>query len=137
MNRITIPLIAVSILISCTLLMQAEKEYEYKLYENDTYIDSFDAVSPGLYEFTFYSDETVDVVFFDNREDALLFADSGEVYSESVMYPLMFKSVVYFSEDIFIYDPAVIYFVVDNTDNLSAGSIATNIKLYAYYHKED
>ncbi|MDY6787554.1 MAG: hypothetical protein SVK54_05455 [candidate division WOR-3 bacterium] len=137
MNRIPIPLIIAVLLISCTLFMQADREYEYKLYENDTYIDSFEAVSPGLYEFTFYSDEAVDVVFFNNREDAFLFADSGEVYSESIIYPFMFKSVVYFSEDVFIYDPAVMYFVVDNTDNLSAGSIETNIKIYAYYYKED
>ncbi len=126
-------IIVIMMLSCCSIFDKPVYEFEADVAYNDMDVDSDLIEEAGLYEFRFYSDARLDVMFFSMREGMTLFADSGLLYSEALFYPLFRESTDYFYEQAFIYDDArTLYFIVDNTGYLSGpvSSASYDIEIY-------
>ncbi len=136
MNKNFFIIIFLFIIISCTLFETPIIEYSDFIKESSIYIDSMIIDSTGYYQIEYYSDYNMDVIFFDDYEGIELFTDSNELYSEMVFFPLMFTNTHYFLQDVFIYEKKTLYFIIDNSYNLTYPEDASNFTLKVFKKEE-
>ena len=122
--------------LSCTLFQTSLMEYSDSIEISNMYIDSVIIDSAGYYQFEYYSDYNMDIIFFNTHEGMDLFINNDELYSEYVYYPLIFINTTYFLQDVFIYEPKTLYFIIDNSYNLTDPEEESNFTLKVFLKEE-
>ncbi len=119
-------------LTGCTLFLEPLVENEYDTAENNYIIDSLIIDSPGLYQFVISSSNYIDIIFFNDYSGIEYFKDE-QIYSQTIMYPLFFRNMLFADQEVFIHvSGSTLYYVIDNTDILtkSYGDADVNVKVY-------